>query len=55
MSKITSIESYGKDFILVGHGSDIKDLSVAVLIRDGQLIAPAHPLSLGQNPKIFKK
>lgn len=55
MSRINSIESYGKDFVLVGHSSDIQDLSVAVLIRDGQLIAPARPLSLGQNPKIFKK
>lgn len=55
MSKITSLQSYGSDFILVGHDSQVKDLSVAVLIVNGQVVAPARPLSLGQNPKIFKK
>lgn len=55
MSKITSLESYGTDFILVGHGAEVQDLSIAILIKNGQLVAPGRPLSLGQNPKIFKK
>jgi len=55
LARITSMEIYDRGFIIVGQSVENKYLSAAVIIRDGQLIPPLLPLSLGQNPKIVKK
>lgn len=33
----------------------VSDLAVALIIRDGRVVAPEIPLALGKNPKIFRK
>lgn len=33
----------------------VSDLTVALIIRDGRVVAPEIPLALGKNPKIFRK
>lgn len=54
-SRVTAIETSGKDFLLLGESSQTPGLSVALVVSAGALLVPGIPLAYGQQPRLLKK
>lgn len=55
VSRVTAIESSGKDFLLLGESAETPGLSVAIVVSGGALLVPPVPLAYGQQPRLIKK